>query len=198
MKTLSAPQAFSKVKLMLPVAMAAGLIALPAMARAAAQPAACMECKAAPMSVPDFAATVATVDMLEIKLGQIAQTNSTSKAVKGFGAYMIKSHTQINAALTKLAASEGVKIPTSLDPKHAAVAQKLSGLKGADFDKAYIPAMVAGHTKVLAMFKSFAGSCTDPGFKKFAEKFAPVIAKHLAAAEKVQAELQKQGVLPKS
>src|SRR5471032_872125 len=110
----------------------------------------------APMTVPQFAGTVATVDMLEIQLGQTAQTNASLPSVKKFGAYMVKSHTEINAMLTKVAASEKVALPTKLDPKHQAIATKLAGLKGAAFDSTYIPAMVGGHTKVLAMVKSFA------------------------------------------
>lgn len=147
------------------------------------------------MTKGDFAATVATVDMLEIKLGQVAQTNASLPSVKKFGAYMVKSHTEINAALTKIAAEEKVAIPTTLDAKHAAILKKLSALKGAAFDKAYIPAMVDGHTKVLAMFKSFCACCTDPAFKKFAVKTTPIIADHLKAAQKVQAEMTKAGLL---
>lgn len=149
----------------------------------------------APMTTASFAQTVATVDLLEIKLGQVAQTNASLPSVKKFGAYMVKSHTAINASLTKLAAAEKISIPTTLDTKHQAVLNKLSKLKGAAFDKAYIPAMVDGHTKVLAMFKDFCACCTDPGFKKFAKKTTPIIADHLKAAQKVQAEMTKTGLL---
>lgn len=148
------------------------------------------------MTPAKFAQTVAMVDLTEIKLGEISQTNAGSPAVKKFGAYMTKSHTEINNQLRKLVAGTGIAIPVALNKKSSATVAKLSALKGTAFDQTYIPAMVAGHTQVLAMVRSFAASCNDPAFKKFAEKLAPVIANHLARAQKVQATLQKSGELP--
>lgn len=170
---------------------------LPAVAAAPTPPASCCpDVKVAPtMTIQEFATIAGTVDLMEIKLGQVAQTNASLPSVKKFGAYMVKSHTEINAALAKVAKEEGVTIPTKLDPKHEAIFKKLSALKGPAFDKAYIPAMVAGHTKVLAMIKAFEASCTNPAFKKFAKKTTPIIADHLKAAQKVQAEMTKAGLL---
>lgn len=159
-------------------------------------PASCVDCKPSPtMTVAEFATTVATVDLLEIKLGQIAQSNAAWPSVKAFGAYMERSHTEINKDLEKAAAQSNVKIPTTLDAKHAAIAKKLGALKGEAFDQAYIPAMVEGHTKVLAMFKTFAANTTDPAFKKFATANTRVIADHLKRAEKIQAAMKKAGLL---
>lgn len=159
-----------------------------------AAPTSCCDVKAdANMTVGAFAKTAATVDMLEIQLGQVARQNSSNPAVQKFGKYMIKSHTAINKNLTAVAAKQGIPLPTKLDPKHQAIVTKLSALKGAGFDHAYIPAMVAGHTKVLAMVQAVAAECQDPAMKKFAQKTAPIIAKHLACAKKVWAEMQKAG-----
>lgn len=173
------------------------ILTIPAMAAAPATPTSCCpDVKASPaMTIQQFATTAGTVDLLEIKLGRVAQTNASLPSVKKFGAYMVKSHTAINAALAKVAEKEGVTIPTNLDPKHEAILKKLSALKGPAFDKAYIPAMVAGHTKVLAMLKAFESSCTNPAFKKFAKQTTPIIADHLKAAQKVQAEMTKAGLL---
>jgi putative membrane protein len=167
-----------------------------AQAASPSAPAACCDPKVDPSMTPaQFAQTIATVDMLEIKLGEISQLNASAPSVKKFGAYMVKSHTWINDKLVDVVAKEGIAIPTHLDPKHAAVATKLSGLKGASFDDAYIPAMVAGHTKVLAMVKAFAASTADPEMKKFATTITPIIAKHLERAQAVEAELKQSGEL---
>jgi len=156
----------------------------------------CPDVKVSPaMTIQEFATVAGTVDLMEIKLGNVAQANASLPSVKKFGAYMVKSHTEINAALAKVAKQEGVTIPTKLDPKHKAIFKKLSALKGPAFDKAYIPAMVAGHTKVLAMMKAFEASCTNPAFKKLAKNTVPIIADHLKAAKKVQAEMTKAGLL---
>jgi len=156
----------------------------------------CAEAQASPkMSVSEFAGAVAMVDMAEIKLGEIAKANAGWPAVKGFGAYMVRSHKKINDALEKVAAAQGIKLPGGLDAKHEAMVEKLVGLKGEAFDAAYIPAMVEGHTKVLAMFQSFAASTTDPAFKAFAEKYEKKIAKHLERAQFVENAMKEHGML---
>lgn len=188
MKTTSLP--------LLAALAASAILTSSALAATTPPPASCCAAKASPaMTTAQFATTVATVDMLEIKLGQVAQTNASLPAVKKFGAYMVKSHTAINADLAKVAAAEKIALPTKLDAKHAAILKKLSALKGPAFDKAYIPAMVAGHTKVLAMMKAYCTTCKDPAFCKFAKKTTPIIAAHLKAAQKVQAEMTKAGLL---
>lgn len=186
-----------KLKTSLVVAALAVSPVLSTLALAAKPPTACctMPPQADKMTPAQFAQTVATVDMLEIKLGEVAQTNANLPAVKSFGAYMVKSHTAIGRSLSKVAAAENIALPTALDKKHQAILNKLSALKGTAFDKAYIPAMVEGHTKVLAMFQSFDQCCKDPEFKKFADKTTPIIAAHLKNAKKVQMDLQKLGVL---
>ncbi len=177
----------------------ATLLALSPVAAPAAAPApasCCGQMPAGTMTCPAFAQKVAMVDLLEIQLGQVAQTNAALPSVKKFGAYMTASHTQINGWLTKVAAECNIPLPTQLDAPSQATLKKLSALKGSAFDKTYIPAMVAGHTQVLAMVKTFAATCPNPTMKAFAQKITPIIAKHLAAAQKVQAQMQKDGLLP--
>ncbi|MEO8205329.1 MAG: DUF4142 domain-containing protein [Chthoniobacterales bacterium] len=137
-----------------------------------------------------FAQTVATIDMLEVRLGQIALTNSSTPNVKKFGQRMITDHTKINKNLTAVAASQHIPLPTKLDAKHQAMVTKLSALKGAAFDNAYIPAMIAGHTQALAMFKNESATCTNPALKKFAKQTTPIIALHLRLAQIVQDSLK--------
>ncbi|MEO6847817.1 MAG: DUF4142 domain-containing protein [Chthoniobacterales bacterium] len=174
-------------KFLLPVvALLACLTVTPAHATSKAS------CCSAPttMTPTQFAQTVATIDMLEIKLGQVAQTNSNSAAVKKFGQRMIIDHTNINKNLTSVTASQHITIPTKLDAKHQAIVKKLSGLKGSAFNNAYIPAMVTGHTQALAMFKNQSTTCANAALKKFARQTTPIIALHLKLAKAVHAGLK--------
>lgn len=177
----------------------AALLALTPVLATAANPAPASCCGQMPsgtMTCPAFAQKIAMVGMLEIQLGKVAQTNASLPATKKFGAYMVASHTEIGGWLAKTAAECGITLPTQLDAPSQATLKQLSALKGPAFDKAYIPAMVAGHTQVLALVKSFASTCPNPQMKKFAEKITPIIANHLKAAQKVQAQMQKDGLLP--
>ena len=149
----------------------------------------------APMTPGKFVTTIGQVGLLEIALGKVGQKNSTNDEVKEFAAYMVKSHTQIGKLLSTAAAKQGMKAPQTLDGSGVATLKKLSGLKGTAFDTTYIPAMVQGHTEVLALLKKFAKTTPDPVLKKFAQKITPTIAMHLHHAKMVLADLKRNGEL---
>jgi putative membrane protein len=56
--------------------------------------------------------------------------------------------------------------------------EKLNGLSGASFDKAYIEMMVADHQNAVALFEK-ASQSTDSAVKAYASKYLPVLKKHL-------------------
>jgi putative membrane protein len=137
-----------------------------------------------------FASTAAIGGMLEVKLGEVAEKNASSKAVKDFGAMMVADHTKLNNELKALAAKQGIALPAELDPAHQAVVNKLSKLSGAAFDKAYITDMVKDHQKDLAEFKAEAAKTQDPELKALVEKGASVVAMHLEHAKAAEANLK--------
>jgi putative membrane protein len=142
-----------------------------------------------------FVKEVAQINLLEIALGRVAQKNSTNPDVQHFGFYMVKSHTQINKMLKRSAGQQGIAVPKSLDGSSRATLKKLSALQGTKFDTTYIPAMVQGHTQVLAMLKKFSATTSDPVLADFARKITPIIAMHLHHAKMVLADLKKDGEL---
>lgn len=138
-----------------------------------------------------FAKSAAIGGMLEVKLGEVAERNASSQAVKNFGSMMVTDHTKLNDELKSLAAKQGITLPTELDSAHQAVLDKLSKLSGAAFDKAYITDMVKDHQKDLVEFKAEAAKTKDPELKTLAEKGASVIAMHLEHAKAAEAKLNK-------
>jgi putative membrane protein len=123
--------------------------------------------------------------MAEVELGQLAQENGQSAEVKAFGKRMIDDHSKANDQLKQLAAQKGVSLPTSLDSKDLATKDKLSKLKGADFDKAYMKDMVMDHKKDVAEFEHESKSAKDPDLKSWAGETLPTLQSHLQEAEKI-------------
>src|SRR3954451_14903514 len=74
-------------------------------------------------------------NMAEIQLGQMASERASSSEVKSFAQMMVTDHTKANQELMPLAQQMGVQQPSALDAKHKAIADKLSKLQGADFDR---------------------------------------------------------------
>src|ERR1041384_5864618 len=78
--------------------------------------------------------------LAEIQLGKLAAERGSSPDVKAFGQMMVKDHTQAANELKPIATELKVQQPTQLDQKHKELADKLSKLKGNEFDREYINA----------------------------------------------------------
>ena len=104
-----------------------------------------------------FVEKMLMTNMAEIQLGQLAQRKASSPEVKSFGEQMIAEHNKANQELQPIAQRMGVQSPRQLDAKHKAVADKLTKLQGAEFDRQYMQAMVDGHREALQVAESAAG-----------------------------------------
>ncbi len=127
--------------------------------------------------------------LTEVEAGKLAQEKGSSQDVKDFGAMMVKDHTQNNADLLALAKTKGVDVPDKLDTKHQGMIDNLSAKSGADFDKAYIDAMVKGHTRMLKIMQGEESS-SDADLKDFATKTSDTVQMHLGKAEDIQKSLK--------
>ena len=129
----------------------------------------------------------------EVELGNLAQSNAKSDAVKQFGQRMVTDHSKANDELKNIAVQKNVTLPTSLDAKDQATKDKLSGMKGAAFDRAYMADMVKDHKTDIAAFEREARSGKDSDVKAWAEKTLPTLREHLRLAEKTDSEVRSGG-----
>jgi putative membrane protein len=106
----------------------------------------------------EFVKRMALAGLAEVQLGHLALKQGAHAEVKAFGEMMVKDHSQANAELATIAKAMQVETPKQLDQKHRALVDRLSKLKGPDFDREYIAAMVQGHEDVLSQLKSFAAA----------------------------------------
>ncbi|MDB6031830.1 MAG: outer membrane protein [Verrucomicrobiales bacterium] len=118
--------------------------------------------------------------LLEITLGQLAQTNSTNSAVQQFGARLVADHTNTLAQAQPLATNLGVTLPTTLNAEAQQLVQNLAALTGADFDKAFLEASIASHKKDIGLFEKAALRGRNAEVRAFARNNIPVLATHLA------------------
>lgn len=99
------------------------------------------------------------VNLMEIQMGKLAQTNGTA-SVKKYGKELVSDHTTADKDLTAFAKKRGLAaIPAEKADTDIAKAEmkmqmdamaNLKKLKGADFDREYLRMMVDGHDKELA------------------------------------------------
>jgi len=132
------------------------------------------------MTAPNgFMTEAAKGGMAEVELSRLATTKAQNAEVKKFAQKMIEDHTNANTELKQLAGKKNVTLPTELDAEHKALKDRLSSLSGAEFDKAYINAMVSDHEKTVNLFKTQADGGTDAETRAFAAKTLPKLQGHL-------------------
>lgn len=131
---------------------------------------------------------MAQANMAEVEAGKLALENGLSAEVKAFAQRMIDDHTKALADVTTLAQSKGMALPTEVDPKHKAMAAKLSKLKGEKFDRMYMAqAGVKDHKQVHAKLKKDQAVAKDPDVKALAAKMLPTVEQHLHIATEKKA-----------
>jgi putative membrane protein len=138
----------------------------------------------ATMTDQQFVDFAAQTDMVEANLGQLAQTNSDTQAVKDYGQMLATDHTQDYGNLAAAAQQASLTVPNAIDTAHnTKMIGPFQKLKGKAFDRKYIQEMIAGHTKAIAIYKKEATAATNPQIQQYAQTALPVLQKHLDGAK---------------
>lgn len=149
------------------------------------------------VSDAQIAQIVVTANTIDIENGQIALKQTKTSSVDEFANLMIKDHTAVNNNATALVTKLGVKpepSDTSKSLRDAADKEqaKLKGLKGAEFDRAYLENEVAYHKQVIAALDStLIPNAQNAELKKTLVDVRPAFQAHLDHAEKTLAALGK-------
>ncbi len=131
----------------------------------------------------EFAVDAADGGLLEVKLGELAQTNGSSPAVKEFGKMMVTEHSKANEELAALATQKNISLPLSLSADNQKKVDDFTKKTGKDFDKAYADLMVEDHKEDLEDFQEAAKEGKDPEVKAWAAGKVATLEQHLAKAK---------------
>jgi putative membrane protein len=138
----------------------------------------------------DFIMKATQAGMTEVQFGKLAQNQASDDAVKEFARRMVKDHTAANDELMTAAKNVKVAAAPARDKDAQAAAGKLTGLKGADFDRAYMQQMVDDHQKAVSLFEVESKNGTDPALKNFAADTLPTLQDHLKMAQSINDKLK--------
>jgi putative membrane protein len=143
------------------------------------------------MRSPDtaFAIEAAQGGMAEVETGKLAAQNATDPDVKAFGQQMVDDHGKANEQLKSIAEKENLTLPTTMSAKHQAMYDMLKTKTGADFDKAYVKAMMKDHTEDVKEFKKESDNGKDEQIKGFAAETLPIIQGHLEKIKGIQSKM---------
>jgi putative membrane protein len=126
---------------------------------------------------------VSDANKAEIEMGQLAQNNASSAKVKDFGQKLVDDHTQNQQQLQQIAQQKGVDLKSEEKPDEQASKNKFEGMKGAQFDKAFLAHERDDHAKLLQQLKQEQDQIQDPEVKSFISQTITAVQQHLDAAQ---------------
>jgi len=137
-----------------------------------------------------FVMMASAAGLAEVNLSGLAASRAASADVKQFAQHMVTDHTKANMELNRLADAKRFAPARAMDAKHQALADQLARLKGADFDRAYMDAMVADHQTAVSLFQAEATNGKDADLKGWAGKTLPTLKDHLKMAQDVAGKVK--------
>jgi len=137
-----------------------------------------------------FVTSVGQAGMAEMALANLALAKSQNEDVKQFAQMMITDHSKAGEELKTLAARKKYDFPADMNESQKAIADSLSNMAGAAFDREYIKAAIADHSAAVDLFTSEARSGRDADVKAWAALTLPVIKTHLQKAEGLDAKVK--------
>ena len=143
-----------------------------------------------------IAAIVVAANTVDIDAGKLAEKKTKNKDVRDFAKRMVADHSGVNkqavALVTKLHVTpEANDTSKSLTQGGESTRDRLKGLSGAEFDKAYVDNEVSYHQTVLdALDKTLIPSASNAELKALLVKVRPAFVAHLEHAKHIQMELK--------
>jgi putative membrane protein len=140
-----------------------------------------------------FMSKAMEMSQANINLGRMAQEKAEDQKVKDFAETDVQDHTQ---ALQKMREGQGEsESEPALTKEHQQMSDQLSRLSGAEFDKAYMDAMVRDHQQAIQTFQQAANTGTGNARQKpgtdtksdadIAREMLPTLQQHLNQAEQI-------------
>jgi putative membrane protein len=106
------------------------------------------------LSDDEFVRDAALKNMAEVELSRLALEKATNPDIKSFAQRMMDDHGVAGHNLKTVVSGQPIEWPAQLDDKHKKTADELAKKQGADFDREYVKAMVAGHQDFVAKLES--------------------------------------------
>jgi putative membrane protein len=143
-----------------------------------------------------IAGIVVAANTVDVDAGKLALKMSKNKEVKDFAQHMVTDHTGVNKQATALVKKLKVtpqdsEVAASLKKGGADNIAKLRGLKGKDFDMAYVANEVAYHEAVIdALDKTLIPSAQNAELKDTLVKVRPAFVAHLEHAKQLHSTMK--------
>lgn len=147
---------------------------------------------AQPLTDGQILGVVNAVDEHEIDAANKAMKKKLSTEVGAFAKMLKEQHTMNKETTKKLAKAQKLKaasspVADSLRAKGKASEKAMAGKSGAEYEKAYVDAMVDGHTEVLAILDTqLIPAASSEAVKSHLTEFRGHVSAHLEQGKRLQ------------
>ena len=136
---------------------------------------------------------MASSNIMEVRLGQMAQQKATNAAVKQFGQQMATDHTNLENQLTGLVSKNGTNFQPAMSKESQAEVSRLEKLSGAQFDQQYMTSMIQHHQQDISTLQSQSQSAKSAEARQMISASLPVLQQHLTLATQVGGQVGANG-----
>ena len=149
-----------------------------------------------PRNDAEITNSLMTVNTQEMNLARLARQKAENKQVKEFSEMMFSEHAKNNDKAQALATKQGINLKetqASMNLKFTSEDQieQLRGMKGKQFDKAYMQTQVDLHRKVLdRLDNTLIPNAKDSELKAMLQQTRGKVQDHMNQAEKINSSLQ--------
>jgi putative membrane protein len=130
-----------------------------------------------------------SANLLEVRLGTLAGQRSSNSAVKQFGQQMVSSHSSMGQQWASLASKNGLPTSATLNSIQQQSADQLSKLSGAEFDRAYMQAMVEDHEQDAGTLQRIGAAAQSAEVRELAASGLATTQEHLRQAQAVAGQV---------
>ncbi|SBT44983.1 DUF4142 domain-containing protein [Micromonospora auratinigra] len=121
------------------------------------------------------------VNLAEIASGNLAQQKGQNQQVKDLGKQFVTDHTQLDQTVQSTAQQLNVQLPSDPTADQQKVINKLNNLSGAEFDKAWVTAELAGHVAAIQATQTEISQGSEQSVVQLAQDALPVLQAHYDA-----------------
>ena len=130
-----------------------------------------------PLFPADYVATAGSIDLFEIRSGEVALQRSGQARHRDFAEMMIAAHRGTSAQLSFSGRRLNLLPSASLLPQHQAMLDELQA--SADFDRTYRRQQIAVHDAALKLHSDFAARGESNTLRAVARNAVPIVRRHL-------------------
>jgi len=132
-------------------------------------------------------------NIMEVRLGQMAQQKTSNAAVKQFGQQMVTDHTNLENQLTGLVSKNGTSFQPTMGKENEAEVSRLDKLSGAQFEQQYMTSMIQHHQQDISLLQSQGTSAKSAEARQMVAAALPVLQQHLSMATQVGGQVGANG-----